>query len=426
MIKIPLGSNCQLFFVSEPKRAYRHWSLSFSTAVLILFIQLGIMESVDKEALHKIALQLCRPGHGILAADESVSTVGKRLVSHGLTNDSETRRSYRSMLVSSPELAASCSGVILFHETLYQTPVGHSGTFASFLSARGVLPGIKVDTGLRPMSEGSAETHTSGLEDEAAFRAKLAQYHRDGARFCKWRAALRIDAKQGFPSDACVSLNSEELATYAKCAVLEGIVPIVEPEVLIDGDHDADLAYSVSVRVIRAVYEQLLHKGVPLDCTLLKPMMIVPGIRKENRDVDTAPLFVAQRTLSAMQAAVPQEVPGIMFLSGGMNEMEATASLNALNALANGQNSDKKTWMLSFSFGRALQTTALKFWVGSQERVERAGHIVAKVIQANGQATLGEFTDSMHPVEEVEGVETTASLYEGFRGWRGSVDAKGV
>lgn len=359
-----------------------------------------------REELIKTAGQLSRRGHGILAADESVGTIGKRLESKGLTNDFETRRQFREILLTAPGNEKAISGVILFEETLYQK-TSDGRRFVDILNSVGILVGIKVDKGLKPRTDSARETWTSGIE---GLYERCKQYYDDGARFAKWRAALRIDVKEGLPTDGAVEENAETLSTYALEAQKAGLVPIVEPEILIDGDHSAEVSGEVAKRVIKACYEALNRKGVILEGSLLKPMMILPGLKHEGRE-KVGSEMVARMTLDVMKEVVPENVSGIMFLSGGMNEVEATRNLNALNRLAA---VERVPWSVSFSYGRALQTSALELWAGDPGNVEKAKKVAAAVALANGRAQMGAFEEP-HP-----SVLTCESLYENFRGWSGS------
>lgn len=367
----------------------------------------------DIEELKRLAAQLARPGRGILAADESVGTLGKRLVAQGLSNDAETRRAFREILLTAKGNEESLSGVILFHETLYQKADG-GRSFVRVLTEKGILVGVKVDTGLRQLEGSPRETHTSGLEGLAE---RCAEYKRVGATFVKWRAALRVDELEGLPSAAAVATNATELAAYARTAVDAGLVPIVEPEVLVDGTHTAAAAAHATRVIIAACYKELRQIHVPLGATLLKPMMIAPGISCAGRAASAAPDTVAHMTLDVMRDVVPPEVPGIMFLSGGMGEAEATRCLHALNRAALDQGG--VPWSLSFSFGRALQTSPLNIWNGQKERRDRAMRCAAALAKANADAQLAKFQEPHPSLTEGQ------SLYESFRGWRGEEDTKG-
>lgn len=354
--------------------------------------------------LQTTARHLTQRGKGILAADESTGTIGKRLATLSLENTPETRRTLREMLICAPGNDEALAGIILFKETLFQTD-SSGKPFVTILKEKNILPGIKVDTGLRPVPESAGETTTDGLED---LSSRCQSYYAQGARFAKWRAALRIDAHRGLPSDAVVLANAKELAAYAAIAQNEGLLPIVEPEILIDGEHGQEVSAAVAEKVISAVYSALKEQNVPVELTLLKPMMIMPGVSSKERK-NVTPDRVAVETLRVMKKVVPERVPGIMFLSGGMSEEEATKNLNALNKLAN---KEKVPWSLSFSFGRALQHSAMRIWNGEKSNLEEAMQMAGEVARVNGRAQLGKY-DGNHPASGSE------SLYEGFRGWRG-------
>lgn len=354
--------------------------------------------------LQATAAHLTQRGKGILAADESIGTIGKRLASISLENTPEMRRSLRQMLLCASGNEKSYAGVILFHETLYQN---HSSgkPFVTILNEKGILPGVKVDMGLQPVPHSLGETTTAGLDGLAE---RCAEYYQQGARFAKWRAALRIDPEKHLPTNAIIHENAVQLAKYAAIVQSQGLLPIVEPEVLIDGSHSMDVSARTSERVIAAVYKALNQHDVIMKFTLLKPMMIMPGAFSQDRRIFT-PEMVALKTLGVMKRVVPWEVPGIMFLSGGMGEEEATSNLNALNVLAEKEGAP---WVLSFSFGRALQNSAMRIWNGEEPNLERAMQMAADVARVNGMAVLGKF-DGQHPASG------GGELYEGFRGWIG-------
>lgn len=362
--------------------------------------------------LKTTASQLCRRGHGILAADESVGTIGKRLTALSLPNTAETRRQFRQILLLAPSNQQALSGVILFHETFYQSSDTQQ-PFTKLLLSRGILPGVKVDTGLKPVPSSPLETYTSGLD---TLPQRCADYAKNGARFVKWRAALRIDVPNHLPTDAVIQQNADDLAEYASIAQAHGLVPIVEPEILIDGPHSQEVSAAVAKRVIAACYNSLREKGVLLEGTLLKPMMVMPGVSNPERD-QCKSQQVAEVTLRVMREVVPPQVPGVMFLSGGMSEEQATRNLDALNRLAK---RETVPWSLSFSYGRALQTSALHIWQGKEENVAEAMKVAAALALANGKAQTGEF-EGKHPSQK-----GGQSLYEGFRGWRSGEDPNGV
>lgn len=372
------------------------------------------MAGTQHEAeLRANAARLARRGRGILAADESVGTIGKRLIALGLENVEENRRTFREILICAPGNALAFSGVILFHETVYQTDSAGK-RFVQILAENGILPGVKVDTGLRPVESSPRETFTSGLDGLAE---RCREYYKEGARFAKWRSALRIDVEKGLPTEDVIAENAETLAKYAKIAQGEALVPIVEPEILIDGTHSQQMSADVARRVIEKCYEALRKEGVVLEGTLLKPMMIMPGVASPDRETVMAKK-VAEVTLQVMSEVVPSEVPGIMFLSGGMNEPQATENLDALNKVADSKGG--APWSLSFSYGRALQTSPMNLWAGKSENIEDAKKVAAALALANARAQLGKF-EGEHPSKM-----TAKTLYEGFRGWRSGEDPKGV
>lgn len=366
-----------------------------------------------QDELRQTASKLCRRGRGLLAADESVGTIGKRLISLGLENIEENRRQFREILICAPGNEEAYSGIILFHETVYQKD-SKGKRFIEILNSKGIIPGVKVDTGLKPVTTSPGETYTSGLE---GLQERCETYYKEGIRFAKWRAALRIDENKGLPSDEAVEENANTLAKYASAAQAGGLMPIVEPEILIDGDHGMEASAAAAKKVINACYKALEKEGVMLEGTLLKPMMIMPGISAQGRE-DITKEEVAKATLDVMKEVVPKQVAGIMFLSGGMSEQQATDNLNALNILAEKQGNVE--WNLSFSFGRALQTSAMKIWNGNEEMIAQAMEVAAMLGKVNARAQLGLY-DGQHP-----STGANKSLYEGYRGWRSGEDPKGV
>lgn len=364
------------------------------------------------DAMRATAAQLCRPGYGILAADESTGTIGKRLISHGLENTAENRRAFREVILNGVGNEGALGGAILFDETLGQSACD-GRTFVQLLNDKGILPGIKVDTGLKPLDGCAGESYTSGI-DTLAERCEA--YYARGARFAKWRAALKIDAAAGLPSEQAVDVNADLLARYAGICQSKGLVPIVEPELLIDGEHDIDVSAAAARRVITAVYKALANHEVKLEATLLKPMMIVPGKEYLNRKRFT-PAQIARATLDVMKDVVPPQVAGIVFLSGGMTETEATHNLNAINVLAAEVGAP---WQLSFSFGRGLQASALQIWANNREDAQKASVVVGQIALANGRAQLGKFQGE-HPSQL-----KSDSLHENFRGWRSGEDKPGT
>ncbi|XP_036341744.1 fructose-bisphosphate aldolase isoform X3 [Rhagoletis pomonella] len=329
-----------------------------------------------QEELSRIARAIVAPGKGILAADESVSTMGKRLQDIGVENTDEHRRQYRQLLFSTdPKVAENISGVILFHETLYQK--ADDGTpFVELLKKRGIIPGIKVDKGVVPLFGSEDECTTQGLDDLAA---RCAQYKKDGCDFAKWRCVLKIG--KNTPSYQSILENANVLARYASICQSQRIVPIVEPEVLPDGDHDLERAQKVTETVLAAVYKALNDHHVYLEGTLLKPNMVTAGQSSAKK---YTPDQVALATVEALRRTVPAAVPGITFLSGGQSEEEASVHLNAINKVPL-----LKPWALTFSYGRALQASVLRAWGGKKDNITAGQNELLKRAKANGLACQG-------------------------------------
>ncbi|CAF1066760.1 unnamed protein product [Rotaria magnacalcarata] len=347
-----------------------------------LFIYSSTMRqylSADKEKeLIETANTLMAKGKGLLAADESTASMLKRFQSIGIENNEENRRLYRQLLLTgSKDLANYISGVIFFHETFYQCD-NNGKPFREILKDNGIIPGIKVDKGLVPLAGTNGENTTQGLDN---LSERCAQYYRDGARFAKWRCALKIG--DGLPSELCIRETSNVLARYASICQQNGIVPIVEPEVLPDGDHDLETSQYITEKVLAATYKTLSEHHVFLEGTLLKPNMVTAGFdcKKKYKPED-----IARATVTALQRTVPPAVPGICFLSGGQSEEEASVNLNAIN-----QYSGKKPWALTFSYGRALQASVLTLWTGKSENVSAAQNQLLKRAQAHGAAAKGEY-----------------------------------
>ena len=330
--------------------------------------------------LHDTAKALVAEGKGILAADESTGTIKKRFDSIGLESTEENRRAYRDMLFTTPDVEDYISGVILYDETIRQS--GLDGTpFPELLESKGVIPGIKVDEGAKPLALADGETVTEGLD---GLRERLREYHGLGARFAKWRATYTIT--DSLPSDYCIWTNAHALARYAALCQENGIVPIVEPEVLMDGTHTVERAGYVTSRVLDALYTELFDQRVDLFGTLLKPNMVLSGYEASSRaGVDE----VAEATLHTFYKHVPAAVPGIVFLSGGQSDEDATAHLNAMNARG------PHPWELSFSYGRALQAPALKAWGGKAENVEAGQRAYYHRAKMNGAARTGTYAPAM-------------------------------
>jgi fructose-bisphosphate aldolase, class I len=330
--------------------------------------------------LHETAQALVADGKGILAADESGGTIKKRFDSIGLESTEENRRAYRDMLFTTPGAEEYVSGVILFDETIRQS--GHDGTpFPELLASKGVIPGIKVDEGAMPLAGAEGETVTEGLD---GLRARLAEYRALGARFAKWRATYTIT--DDLPSDYCIWANAHALARYAALCQEAGIVPIVEPEVLQDGTHSIERSYHVTCRVLAAVYTELYDQRVDVEGTLLKPNMVLSGYSASDR---AGVEEVADWTLKCFYKHVPAAVPGIVFLSGGQSDEDATAHLNAMNAKG------PHPWPISFSYGRALQAPAIKAWGGKPENVEAGQRAYYHRAKMNSAARTGTYAPAM-------------------------------
>jgi fructose-bisphosphate aldolase class I len=321
--------------------------------------------------LESMARALVRAGKGILAADESQPTIAKRFAALGIENTAENRRLYRQLLLTTPGITAFISGVILFDETIRQkTDDGTS--FAELLVRQGIIPGIKVDNGTKPLAGTAGEVVTEGLD---GLRERLAEYVALGARFAKWRATITIGA--GLPTASCIEANAHALARFAALTQEAGLVPIVEPEVLMDGDHTIARCFEVTEATLHAVFGALRQQRVAAEAMLLKPNMVLSG-KGCPRQAGVAE--VAEATLRCLRRAVPPAVPGIVFLSGGQSDAQATAHLNAMNA-----GRGPHPWALSFSYGRALQASAMAAWKGLPDRVlaaQRAFHHRARCTAA--------------------------------------------
>jgi fructose-bisphosphate aldolase class I len=330
--------------------------------------------------LHETARALVAEGKGILAADESEGTIKKRFDSIGVESTEENRRAYRDLLFSTEGAEEFISGVILFDETIRQS--SSDGTpFPKLLDSKGIIPGIKVDKGAKPLALADGETITEGLD---GLRGRLEEYKSLGARFAKWRATYSIG--DGKPSEYCVWTNAHALARYAALCEEVGLVPIVEPEVLQDGAHTIAESAKATGRVLQALYTELHDQRVDLRGTLLKPNMVLSGYEASKRaGVDE----VADATLEVFYRHVPPAVPGIVFLSGGQSDEDATAHLNAMNARG------PHPWQLSFSYGRALQAPALKAWAGKPENVEAAQRAYYHRAKMNSAARTGMYAPEM-------------------------------
>jgi fructose-bisphosphate aldolase, class I len=327
--------------------------------------------------LHEIARALVAEGKGILAADESSGTIKKRFESIGVESTEENRRAYRDLLFTTEGAEEFISGVILYDETIRQRSA--DGTrFPELLESKGIIPGIKVDLGAKPLAGSPEETITEGLD---GLRERLAEYRELGAKFTKWRAVISIGEER--PSQYAIWANAHALARFAALSEEAGLVPIVEPEVLMDGDHDIETSYVVTERTLRAVFTELFDQRIEREGTLLKTNMVVSGYdSSEQADVDT----VAELTIRCLKNTVPAAVAGVVFLSGGMSDEDATARLNAINQRG------PHAWELSFSYGRALQAPALKAWGGDEANAEAAQQAYYRRAKFNSAARTGSYT----------------------------------
>jgi len=328
------------------------------------------------QELYDTAVAIVADDKGILAADESTGTIAKRFDTIGVESTEENRRSYRNLLLTTPGMEDYIGGVILYDETIRQS--ADDGTpFAQLLAEKNVVPGIKVDTGAHDLAGFPGEKVTEGLD---GLRGRLEEYYELGARFAKWRAVITIG--DGIPTDACIRANAHALARYASLCQEAGLVPIVEPEVLMDADNTIETCDDVTGRTLRAVFAELFEQDVHLRGTLLKPNMVIAG---KGCTTQSQPETVARLTVHNFERHVPALVPGIVFLSGGQSETEATENLNAINALGG-------PWPLSFSYGRALQASALDAWRGEPGNVEAAQQAFLHRARMNALAVAGDWT----------------------------------
>jgi fructose-bisphosphate aldolase, class I len=332
------------------------------------------------EAMRDAARELVAPGKGILAADESSGTIEKRFDQIGVESTEENRRQYRQLLFTTQGLGEHISGVILFDETIRQA--GDDGrSFVRTLQEAGVIPGIKVDTGAKPLAGFPGETVTEGLD---GLRERLREYVELGARFAKWRATIIIG--DATPTGFAIEANTHAMSRYAALCQEADVVPIVEPEVLMDGDHDIAACEEATARTLTSLYDQLAQQRLDLPGTLLKVNMVVPGKGSATQATDAE---VAEATIRCLQAHVPADVPGIVFLSGGMSDEVATSRLNEMNKVGG------FPWELSFSYGRALQQPSLKAWKGQPANVDAAQQALAHRARMNGLARSGKYSAEM-------------------------------
>lgn len=348
-------------------------------------VKMSLADYADE--LKATARAMVAPGKGLLACDESTGTVGKRLESIGLENAEPNRQAWRNLLFTTPGLEEFVSGAILFEETLFQNdPDGVP--FVDVLSEKGIIPGIKVDTGLKDLVGGNrGEKWCSGLD---SLYERCVRYYVRGARFAKWRTALQIDAQS--PSNLAVDVAAMDLARYARICQDCGLVPIVEPEVLIDGDHDVHTTAKVQERVMTTVYKRIEENGVLLEGSIVKPSMTVPGVEcKTTAD----PAEIARLTVQTLERSLPAAVPGVTFLSGGISEEDSSIYLNEINKI------DRVgPWRLTFSFSRALQSSCLKAWNGKPENIPAAQKQLLARAQANSEASRGVYTPGSQPSTE--------------------------
>ncbi|MFQ5784250.1 MAG: class I fructose-bisphosphate aldolase [Alphaproteobacteria bacterium] len=331
--------------------------------------------------LEATANALVAPGKGILAADESTPTIKKRFDAINVESTEKNRRDYREILFATPGAGAFISGVILFDETIRQKAAS-GRRFVDVLEAQGIIPGIKVDKGSKALAGAAGEKVTEGLD---GLRDRLAEYAELGARFTKWRAVITIGER--IPTTNCIDVNAHALARFAALSQEAGLVPIVEPEVLMDGDHSLERCAGVTEVTLHRVFAALFEQGVVLERMLLKPNMVLPG--KDHRP-QAGVAEVAEATVASLRRCVPAAVPGIVFLSGGQSDAQATAHLNAMNAMEIAH-----PWQLSFSYGRALQAPPLKVWAGKAENAEKARRAFYRRAELNSAARYGRYSPEM-------------------------------
>ncbi len=336
---------------------------------------------MESQALQSTAKAMVASGKGILAMDESNATCGKRFKALGVENTVENRRSWRELLLTAPRLADYVSGSILYDETIRQS-TSDGVPFPQFMDGHGLIPGIKVDTGAKDLAGFPGEKVTEGLD---GLRERLAEYKGMGARFAKWRAVITIG--KAIPTKACIRANAHALARYAALCQEAGIVPIVEPEVLIDGDHTIDRCHEVTSETLGAVFAELVEQRVLPEGMVLKPSMVISGLDCPKQ---ASVKEVAERTVECLSKHVPPNLAGIAFLSGGQGNELATAHLNAMNALHR-----KLPWPLTFSYARALQQPALEAWRGQRANVGEAQRRLYQRAKLNGAAALGQYSEEM-------------------------------
>ena len=335
-----------------------------------------------KDLLIQTASNMVKKGKGILAADESNPTCGKRFESIGVDSTFENRNEYRDMLMSADGIENYISGVIMFDETFRQsTTCDNKIKFPEYLSSKGIVPGIKVDKGAKVLAGSNKEKVTEGLD---GLRGRMEEYYKLGARFAKWRAVYSISSKH--PSEQCIKSNAHALARYAALVQESKMVPIVEPEVLMDGDHTIDKCYDVTSRVLAECYKELAIHNVNLKGTVLKPNMILPGADCKQKATTEE---IAKKTLECLKKNMPSEVPGVAFLSGGQSEVEATKNLNEINKI------NDTSFHFTFSYGRALQQSALKTWAKSMKDIAKIQKVFDHRAKMNGASTEAKWNEKL-------------------------------
>ena len=339
--------------------------------------------SLNLDSLEAVAEAMTTPGKGILAADESTGTIGNRFSQINTDSTFESRNAYRDLLFSAEGMENYISGVILYDETLRQSSLRDNVLYPEYLMNKGVVPGIKVDMGAHDLPKSEGEKITSGLD---GLDDRLKEYRKLGARFAKWRAVINITDDN--PSGHCITANAHALARYAALCQSNDIVPIVEPEILMDGTHDIDDSFVVTEEVLHRVFFELYSQGVSLEQMILKPNMVLTGYDASDRASTDE---VANATLQCFFRSVPAAVPGIAFLSGGQSDEDATAHLNKMNQILG----DNKIWNLTFSYGRALQQPALKAWQGKEENIKAAQDAFLNRAKLNGLASAGKYSTDM-------------------------------
>ncbi len=335
---------------------------------------------MNEKILNETARAMVAAGRGLLAADESTGTIEKRFKSINIENTEENRRAYREMLFTTAGAEQYISGVIMYEETLFQNAADGT-SFPKLLAGKSIIPGIKVDKGTKPLAGSPSEVVTEGLD---GLRDRLIKYREAGARFAKWRAVITIG--DGIPSDYCIEVNAQALARYAALCQEQDVVPIVEPEVLMDADNTIEVCEKVTVDTLQEVFSQLHHQRVLLEGMILKPNMVISG---KKCPVQAPVPAVAAHTVKVLRRYVPAAVPGIMFLSGGQSDEVATAHLDAMNKLG------PHPWALSFSYGRALQAPSLKAWAGKPANVPVGQKAYFHRAKCNGAAALGRYSNEM-------------------------------